>query len=240
MKKIIITTCLIVCFGFIFIPKSFAQTADSQSNTNDSVYTELKSYDPNVCLEKKAEYTDGIDQLQNLVANNLHFTVTDGKTATKEKTFVRVVAEKTKAKKAKTKKSHINSTNIKDIKELYIETTNSDYVTRGEIYSKSIGINSGRYPAVIVGSDEIEGSTLVGFIIEKDGMVSNVKIVETKCDKANDSDNSKLIRTLETEIIRIIYLSAGNWTPAEMNCENVRIYVTLPINWKYTSRSVIC
>jgi protein TonB len=202
----------------------------------EPVYTELKSDDPVSCLEKKAEYTGGANEFLNLVASNLGDPVTDAK-------IVRVVAGEGKVKNAK--KNHRGSNNLKEIQTLEIEMTNTDYTTKRGIISKSINIidvsrRSGPFPAIIYGnSDEkVEGNTLVRFVIEKDGMVSNVKIVETKCEKThNNPDYLKLVQSLEKEIIRMIYLSAGQWIPAEMNCEKVRIYVTIPVNWKYITRS---
>jgi protein TonB len=199
----------------------------------EPVYLELKSDNPADCPPKKAEYIGGADEFRNFIADNLYNLVTD--TKEKGRTVVRVVREKRKVKK-----SNKESNNLEEIQALEIETTKIDYVTRGEIASMSLGIRSRPYyPAVIIGSEKITGNTLVCFIIEKDGMVSNVKIIETKYDKPKNPDNIKLIQEFETEIIRMIYLSAGKWIPAEMNCEVVRIYLTIPVNWKYITRPIV-
>jgi TonB family protein len=196
----------------------------------EPVYTELKSDDPAACLEKKAEYTGGANEFQKLVVNNLRDPVTD--TEAKGKIVVRTVVEEGKVKKAK--KNHSEPNNLKEIQALKIEITNTYYTTVRKIISET---NSGFYPIFVNSDEKVEGNTLIRFVIEKDGMVSNVKIVETKSEKANDPGNFKLIQMLEAEVMRMIYLSAGKWMPAEMNCEKVRIYVTIPVNWKYITYS---
>ena len=65
----------------------------------------------------------------------------------------------------------------------------------------------------------IIGRVFVEFIVEKDGSVSNVKIV-------GGADP-----ILEFEALRVVNASP-NWTPGKINGEAVRISYTLPINFR--------
>lgn len=66
----------------------------------------------------------------------------------------------------------------------------------------------------------IEGTVYIGFVIEKDGGVSNVAIkrgISTDCNQ---------------EALRVIKLMNGKWQPGTFKGQNVRVAYTLPIKFK--------
>lgn len=65
-----------------------------------------------------------------------------------------------------------------------------------------------------------EGKVYVGFIIEKDGSVSNVKIKRS-------SENEEL----DSEGVRVVS-SMPKWSPGEMDGKKVRVEYLIPINFK--------
>ena len=69
--------------------------------------------------------------------------------------------------------------------------------------------------------DEAEGRSLVRFVIEKDGSVSEVQII-----RPNDP-------ALDAEAIRVVQ-SMPKWEPGKQNGQPVRIYYTLPVAFKLT------
>ena len=66
----------------------------------------------------------------------------------------------------------------------------------------------------------IEGTVYVGFIVEKDGSVSNVNI---KRGISTDCNN---------EALRVVKLMNGKWQPGSYKGQNVRVAYTLPIKFK--------
>lgn len=71
------------------------------------------------------------------------------------------------------------------------------------------------------GSEKLcyQGRIIVGFVVEKDGSVSNAKIIH-----GNDS-------ALDKEAIRIV-MSMPKWTPGRQNGRNVRTKYNVPVNFK--------
>lgn len=71
------------------------------------------------------------------------------------------------------------------------------------------------------GSEKLcyQGRIIVGFVVEKDGSVSNAKIIH-----GNDS-------ALDKEAIRIV-MSMPKWTPGRHNGRNVRTKYNVPVNFK--------
>ena len=67
--------------------------------------------------------------------------------------------------------------------------------------------------------DNVQGRVIVGFIVEKDGSVSNAKII-----RGVDS-------ALDKEAIRIV-MSMPKWTPGRQNGRNVRTKYNVPVNFK--------
>lgn len=66
---------------------------------------------------------------------------------------------------------------------------------------------------------KIQGKVLVGFIVEKDGSVSNVTALK------------KVHANLDTEAIRVIK-SSPKWKPGTMNGEPIRIQMAVYVNFK--------
>ncbi len=75
-----------------------------------------------------------------------------------------------------------------------------------------------KYPEEAL-KDNVQGRVIVGFIVEKDGSVSNAKII-----RGVDS-------ALDKEAIRIV-MSMPKWTPGRQNGKNVRTKYNVPVNFK--------
>lgn len=75
-----------------------------------------------------------------------------------------------------------------------------------------------KYPQEAM-EDNVQGRVIVGFIVEKDGSVSNAKII-----RGVDS-------ALDKEAIRIV-MSMPKWTPGRQNGRNVRTKYNVPVNFK--------
>ncbi|MDR0230697.1 MAG: energy transducer TonB [Dysgonamonadaceae bacterium] len=210
---------------FLIFFLSFSLIVSAQ--TEEQIYTELKSDNPTACPEKQAEYIGGINEFRNFITENLQFP--------DSKIKVRTVAEKTK------KRKKLNP--LKEIKALNLTITSTDtkyYSTTKNVLSPYPGTITIDPPPHIGARDlstTIEFNTLVRFIIDEDGMVSNITIVRTQHDRGHITQSHlPLIQALETEIKRVISLSSGKWVAAEMNCEKVSVYVTIPVYWKHVVR----
>ncbi len=79
-----------------------------------------------------------------------------------------------------------------------------------------------RYPASALEND-ISGKVFVTFIVEKDGSVSNARVVQ-----GIDKD-------LNEEAVRVVS-SMPKWTPGQMGGEFVRVQFTIPVNFSFTYR----
>lgn len=75
-----------------------------------------------------------------------------------------------------------------------------------------------RYPEMAA-QNNIQGRVTVQFVVEKDGSVGEVKIV-----RGRDPD-------LDKEAVRVVK-SLPKFIPGKMNGQNVRVWYTLPINFK--------
>ncbi len=75
-----------------------------------------------------------------------------------------------------------------------------------------------RYPEMAA-QNNIQGRVTVQFVVEKDGSVGEVKVVRGK-----DPD-------LDKEAVRVVK-SLPKFIPGKMNGQNVRVWYTLPINFK--------
>ena len=73
------------------------------------------------------------------------------------------------------------------------------------------------YPQQAV-ADEIQGLVQVGFVVEKDGSITDVKVVQ--------SAHS----TLDREAIRLVK-AMPKWIPGKQNGNTVRAYFTQPIRF---------
>lgn len=71
--------------------------------------------------------------------------------------------------------------------------------------------------------NKVEGKVVVHFIIEKDGSISEVEIIESV-----DPD-------LDKEALRIVK-KMPKWKPGKLNGNPVRTYFTLPVNFRLESK----
>jgi len=76
-----------------------------------------------------------------------------------------------------------------------------------------------KYPIEAMKSS-ISGTVIVQFIIEKDGSVSNAKVIKSAH------------KLLDYEALRIIKQSP-NWTPASKENEKVRVLINFPVTFRY-------
>lgn len=75
-----------------------------------------------------------------------------------------------------------------------------------------------KYPAEAV-KNNIQGRVILSFVIEKDGSVSNMQILQTPD------------RSLSAEALRVIEASP-KWTPGEQRGQKVRVKYTLPVDFR--------
>ncbi|HEX8548157.1 MAG TPA: energy transducer TonB [Cytophagaceae bacterium] len=78
------------------------------------------------------------------------------------------------------------------------------------------------YPAEAY-SKGIQGQIFIEFVVEKDGSVSNIKIV-------------KGIEELNAESIRVVNLTSGLWIPGKNDGQPVRLRKILPLTFKIQER----
>lgn len=70
----------------------------------------------------------------------------------------------------------------------------------------------------------IEGKVTVSFVIEKDGTLGDVNIVDSPSD------------VLSREVLRVIILSPKKWTPGMQDGKNIRVSVHIPVHFKLDRR----
>jgi periplasmic protein TonB len=75
-----------------------------------------------------------------------------------------------------------------------------------------------KYPQIAI-QNEIEGIVFVQFVIDKNGMMSNVRVARG-IDKALDEEALRVVKTL------------GNWKPGMQNGKPVRVNFTIPIRFR--------
>ena len=75
-----------------------------------------------------------------------------------------------------------------------------------------------KYPAEAV-KNNIQGRVILSFVVEKDGSVSNMQILQTPD------------RSLSAEALRVIEASP-KWTPGEQRGQKVRMKYTLPVDFR--------
>lgn len=114
-----------------------------------------------------------------------------------------------------------------------------------------------RYPKIAT-ECSAQGRVLVQFIVEKNGSVSNLKIVSNGFNPKNvrhvegedpnatvtsykqkdgeqyltEAEYNTAKKALEDEATRIVSLTSGKWTPGEQNGKPVRVKYTLPISFR--------
>ena len=76
-----------------------------------------------------------------------------------------------------------------------------------------------RYP-LIAKENKIQGRTLVSFIVEKDGKISNVQVLRSSGDMMLDREAMRVIRTMP------------RWRPGYMKGQPVRVQYQVPITFK--------
>ena len=81
-----------------------------------------------------------------------------------------------------------------------------------------------RYPQ-IAKENKIEGRVIVGFVVEKDGSISNVEVVRS------------VDPSLDKEALRVIK-SMPRWKPGKIRGKPVRVKYTVPVNFKLTSDNI--
>src|SRR5690606_3110437 len=64
-----------------------------------------------------------------------------------------------------------------------------------------------------------EGTTFISFIVEKDGAISNIKVLRSASE------------TMDKEVTRVIGLTSGKWKPGKQNGRVVRVELTQPIEF---------
>ena len=99
------------------------------------------------------------------------------------------------------------------------------------------------YPEV-ASENGVQGRMLVQFVVEKDGTLSNYKILayprsctvsSSNVDKRDDitqEERKAMAEALEKEAIRVIKLTSGNWNPGKQKGKVVRTKYTLPITFR--------
>lgn len=86
-----------------------------------------------------------------------------------------------------------------------------------EALFKFLGSNV-RYPEAAIEAG-IEGLTVVSFVIETDGSVTDVHVVKN------------LSAETDREAVRVVQLTNGNWIPGKQGGKPVRVEYTLPIKF---------
>jgi len=90
---------------------------------------------------------------------------------------------------------------------------------------------------------EAEGTIHIQFIVEKDGSLSNIKVVKSTCrcgttsftkrerKKYGEPDKTKACDLIEQASVNVIS-SMPNWIPAQQRGKPVRMQFRLPLNFK--------
>ncbi len=76
-----------------------------------------------------------------------------------------------------------------------------------------------RYP-LIAKENKIQGRTLVSFVVEKDGKISNVQVLRSSGDMMLDREAMRVIRSMP------------RWRPGFMKGQPVRVQYQVPITFK--------
>ena len=75
-----------------------------------------------------------------------------------------------------------------------------------------------KYP-VIAQENSIEGSVFIGFVVDKDGSITNVKVIKS------------VDPSLDKEAVRVVK-AMPKWKPGRQRNKNVRVSYTVPIKFK--------
>lgn len=75
------------------------------------------------------------------------------------------------------------------------------------------------YP-IVAKENKIQGRTLVSFVVEKDGKISNVQVLRSSGDMMLDREAMRVIRSMP------------RWRPGFMKGQPVRVQYQIPITFK--------
>lgn len=191
----------------------FTLLISAQTTEYETIHRELRSDNSADCFEKRAKFIGGISEFRSFFEENFYFP------------YTRITVRAT-AKNARRNRRSSNTLN--EIQSLSLIITS----TTPERRPPSI-------PHAGVARDittTLNGNTIVRFVIEADGSVSNITIAQTVSNPLQSVprlSRHQVIQTVEAGIIRAISLSTRKWIPAEINCKKVRVYVEIPVNWQY-------
>lgn len=104
---------------------------------------------------------------------------------------------------------------------LDIVSTEAKFPGGNSLINKFIA-NNIKYPSKAI-DEGIEGKVTLSFVIEKDGSIGNVKVINS------------VHTELDREAIRVIK-SMPKWEPATANDKPIRSLYTIPINFKLSNQ----
>lgn len=90
--------------------------------------------------------------------------------------------------------------------------------------------NSIKYPEDAL-NDSICGKSVVQFIIERDGSVSNPEIFISSATDRSDTVNSSIFKQFDIEAIRVI-LDMPKWSPGKHDGKLVRVKYLIPVSFR--------
>lgn len=90
--------------------------------------------------------------------------------------------------------------------------------------------NSIKYPEDAL-NDSICGKSVVQFIIERDGSVSNPEIFISSATDRSDTVNSSIFKKFDIEAVRVIS-DMPNWSPGKHNGKLVRVKCLIPVSFR--------
>ncbi len=79
----------------------------------------------------------------------------------------------------------------------------------------------------------LKGRVVVQFVVEKDGSISNIKVIKPMSSTLRDYDSEfaeKVGRLVDDEAVRLVK-AMPKWEPGRMNGERVRVKYNLPIRF---------
>ena len=119
----------------------------------------------------------------------------------------------------KSSKTIIESNNLDDV--LILPLVDTKPMFNGKAFEDGFReyiYQNVKYPTEAIKSS-ISGTVMVQFVIEKDGSVSNAKVIKSAH------------KLLDNEALRVIKQSP-NWTPASKEHEQVRVQINFPVTFR--------
>lgn len=108
--------------------------------------------------------------------------------------------------------------NAADESTVYTEVDQAPEFTGGQVALMNYLARSIRYPAKEQ-EEGIQGKVVVSFIVERDGSISDVKVVKS-VSEGLDREAKRVVRNMPA------------WVPGKVNGKEVRSYFTLPITFR--------